>query len=195
MKKLLSIATALVFSLGVYAGGEENYTVDNSISSMEWVGKKVTGQHNGTIKVKEGTVTVSDGMITGGTLMIDMNSIVIEDIKDEGTNAKLAGHLRSDDFFSVEKYPMSKLVINKVEKKGDKYHIHGDLTIKGKTDKVEIPAEIKMENGKLVAIGETEIDRTKWDIKYGSGKFFEDLGDKMIYDNFVVKFKVGAKKS
>jgi len=195
MKKLLSIATALVFSLGVYAGGEENYTVDNSISSMEWVGKKVTGQHNGTIKVKEGTVTVSDGMITGGTLMIDMNSIVIEDIKDEGTNAKLAGHLRSDDFFSVEKYPMSKLVINKVEKKGDKYHIHGDLTIKGKTDKVEIPAEIKMENGKLVAIGETEIDRTKWDIKYGSGKFFEDLGDKMIYDNFIVKFKVGAKKS
>lgn len=195
MKKLLSIATALVFSLGVYAGGEENYTVDNSISSMEWVGKKVTGQHNGTIKVKEGTVTVSDGMITGGTLMIDMNSIVIEDIKDEGTNAKLAGHLRSDDFFSVEKYPMSKLIINKVEKKGDKFHIHGDLTIKGKTDKVEIPAEIKMENGKLVAIGETEIDRTKWDIKYGSGKFFEDLGDKMIYDNFVVKFKVGAKKS
>ena len=195
MKKLLSIATALVFSLGVYAGGEENYTVDNSISSMEWVGKKVTGQHNGTIKVKEGTVTVSDGMITGGTLMIDMNSIVIEDIKDEGTNAKLAGHLRSDDFFSVEKYPMSKLIINKVEKKGDKFHIHGDLTIKGKTDKVEIPAEIKMENGKLVAIGETEIDRTKWDIKYGSGKFFEDLGDKMIYDNFIVKFKVGAKKS
>lgn len=195
MKKLLSIATALVLSLSVFAGGEEKYAVDNSISSMEWVGKKVTGQHNGTIMVKQGDVTVKDGMITGGTLMIDMNSIVVEDIKDEETNAKLSGHLRSDDFFGVEKHPMSKLVINKVEKKGDKYHIHGDLTIKGVTEKVEIPATIKMENGKLVAIGETEIDRTKFDIRYGSGKFFEGLGDKMIYDDFVVKFKVGAKKS
>jgi polyisoprenoid-binding protein YceI len=195
MKKLLSTATALALSLIVFAGGEEKYTVDNSISSMEWIGKKVTGQHNGTILVKQGDVTVKDGMITGGTLMIDMNSIVVEDIKDEETNAKLSGHLRSDDFFGVEKHPMSKLVINKVEKKGDKYHIHGDLTIKGVTEKVEIPATIKMENGKLVAIGETEIDRTKYDIRYGSGKFFEDLGDKMIYDTFTVKFKVGAKKS
>ena len=195
MKKLLSIATALTLSLAVFAGGEEKYSVDNSISKMEWVGKKVTGQHNGTVTVKSGDVMVEDGMITGGTLMIDMNSIVVLDIKDEETNAKLLGHLKSDDFFSVEKNPMAKLVITKVEEKGDKYHIHGDLTIKGITEKVEIPAKIKMEDGKVVAIGETEIDRTKFDIRYGSGKFFEGLGDKMIYDNFIVKFKVGAKKS
>ena len=195
MKKLLSIATALVLSLAVFAGEKEKYAVDNSVSSVEWVGKKVTGQHNGNVMVKSGDIMVEDGMITGGTLMIDMNSIIVEDIKDEGTNAKLVGHLKSDDFFSVEQNPMAKLVITKVEDKGDKFHIHGELTIKGITEKVEIPAVIKMEEGKVVAIGETEIDRTKWDIRYGSGKFFEGLGDKMIYDNFTVKFKVGAKKS
>ncbi|MAY83293.1 MAG: lipid-binding protein [Flavobacteriales bacterium] len=195
MKKLLSIATALVISLASFAGGGEKYNVDSKVSKMEWVGKKVTGQHNGTITVDGGEVTVEDGMITGGTLYIDMNSIVVLDIEDEGTNAKLSGHLRSDDFFGVEKHPKSKLVITKVEKKGDIYHIHGDLTIKGITQKVEIPAKITMEDGKLVAIGETEIDRTKFDIRYGSGKFFEGLGDKMIYDTFTVKFKVGAKKS
>lgn len=195
MKKLLSTGAAITLSLMVFAGGgEEKYTVSNKISSMEWVGKKVTGEHFGTIKVKEGNVMVKDGMITGGTLMIDMNSIIVEDIKDEETNAKLSGHLRSEDFFGVEKYPMSKLEITEVVKKGDKYHIHGNLTIKDVTDKVEIPATIKMEDNKLVAIGETEIDRTKYGIKYGSGQFFDDLGDKMIYDNFVVRFKVGAKK-
>ena len=195
MKKLLSIATALVISLASFAGGGEKYSVDSKVSKMEWVGKKVTGQHNGTVTVDGGEVTVEDGMITGGTLYIDMTSIVVEDIKDPETNGKLKGHLMSDDFFSVENHPKAKLVITKVEKKGDKYHIHGDLTIKGITSKVEIPASITMENGKLVAIGETEIDRTNYDIRFRSGKFFDDLGDKMIYDNFVVKFKVGAKKS
>lgn len=196
MKKLLSTATALVMSLAVIAGGGENkYVVKNEISSMEWVGKKVTGEHTGTIKVESGEVMVKDGEITGGTLYIDMSTIVVTDIKDEETNAKLKGHLMSDDFFSVEKHPKSKLVITKVVKDGDKHIIHGDLTIKGITEKVKIPTTIKMDGDKLVAIGEAEIDRTKYDIRFRSGKFFEDLGDKMIYDNFVVKFKVGARKS
>lgn len=195
MKRLLSTATAIVISLAAIAGGGETYKVDNKISKMEWVGKKVTGEHTGTIDLSEGKVMVENGMITGGTLMIDMNSIVVTDIEDEGTNAKLSGHLRSADFFGVEKFPKSKLEITKVESKGgDKYHIHGNLTIKDHTEKVEIPATVKMDGKKLVAIGETEIDRTKYGIQYGSGQFFEDLGDKMIYDNFMVKFKVGAIK-
>ncbi len=178
------------------AGGKgETYKVSKKTSKLEWVGKKVTGQHNGVINIHDGEVTVENGMISGGTLWIDMGSITVLDIEDEGTNAKLTGHLKSPDFFSVENHPKSKLEITKVESKGgDKYHIHGNLTIKDITEKVEIPATIKMEEGKLVAIGETEIDRTKYDIKYGSGKFFDDLGDKMIDDNFMVKFKVGAMK-
>jgi polyisoprenoid-binding protein YceI len=197
MKKLLSTATAIVFSLAAIAGGPkgETYKVDNSLSSMEWVGQKVTGEHTGTVMVKEGNVMVENGMITGGSLLIDMNTIVVTDIEDEGTNAKLKGHLMSDDFFGVKNHSTANLKINKVVKKeGNLHHIHGELTIKGKTEKVEIPATIKMEGDKLVVVGETQIDRTKYDIKYGSGKFFDDLGDKMIYDDFIVKFKVGARK-
>jgi len=196
MKRLLTLATALVISASVFAGNEgTTYKVSKKTSKIEWIGKKVTGEHNGTINVQEGEVMVKDGMISGGTLWIDMGTIAVLDIKDEETNGKLKGHLMSPDFFAVEKYPKSKLEITKVESKGgEKYHIHGNLTIKDKTEKVEIPATVKMDGDKLVAIGETEIDRTKFDIKYGSGQFFEDLGDKMIYDNFTVKFKVGAMK-
>jgi polyisoprenoid-binding protein YceI len=197
MKKIINTIAALTLSMAVIAGGSktETYKVNKEVSNIEWVGKKVTGQHNGDISVKDGQLLIENGMIKSGTLEIDMSSIVVKDIEDEGTNAKLQGHLESDDFFGVETYPTSTLKINKVEKKeGDTYHIHGDLTIKGKTEKVEIPAEITMKDDKLVAIGETEIDRTKFDIKYGSGKFFDDLGDKMIYDEFTVKFKIAARK-
>ena len=192
----MTTATALFIGFAAIAGGNgETYKVSTKTSSIEWIGKKVTGEHNGTIKVADGEVTVTDGMISGGTLLIDMNSIVVLDLEDPEYNGKLTGHLKSDDFFGVEAHPQSKLVINSVESKGgEKFHIHGDLTIKGTTQKVEIPATIKMEDNKMVVIGETEIDRTKYGIKYGSGQFFEDLGDKMIYDNFTVKFKVGAIK-
>lgn len=196
MKQLLTTATALFVTFAVMAGGNgETYKVSKKTSSIDWVGKKVTGEHTGTINIMDGEVMVTDGMISGGTLWIDMNTIVVTDIEDAETNAKLKGHLQSPDFFSVEKFPKSKLEISKVESKGgDQYVIHGNLTIKDKTEKISIPSTIKMEEGKLVAIGETEIDRTKYDIKYGSGQFFEDLGDKMIYDNFSIKFKVGAMK-
>jgi polyisoprenoid-binding protein YceI len=197
MKKLISSASALLLTVGLFANGpaKENYTVKNNISSLEWTGEKVTGSHEGTIEVKEGNIVVNNGNITSGTLIIDMNSIVVTDIEDAEMNGKLKGHLQSDDFFGVEAHPTSTLKINKVEKKeGDQYTIFADLTIKGHTEKVEIPATIKMDGNKLVAIGETEIDRTKFGIRYGSGSFFDNLGDKTIYDNFKVKFKVGAMK-
>lgn len=197
MKKLISTASALLLTIGLFANGpaKENYTVKNNISSIEWTGEKVTGSHEGTIEVKEGTIVVNNGSIVSGTLVINMNSIVVTDIENEEMNGKLKGHLQSDDFFGVEAHPTSTLKINKVEnKKGDQHVIYADLTIKGHTEKVEIPATIKMDGDKLVAIGETEIDRTKYGIRYGSGSFFDNLGDKTIYDNFKVKFKVGAMK-
>ncbi len=196
MKRIVTSILAIGFALISSAGNDgkvETYTLEQKISKIEWIGKKVTGQHEGNITMKEGKVEVKDGMITGGMLIIDMNSITVTDIEDAGTNAKLKGHLMSDDFFGVKKHPTAMLKINKVEKiEGSNHHIHGELTLKGKTEKVEIPASILMENGKLVAVGEIEIDRTKFDIRYGSGQFFEGLGDKMIDDNFIVKFKVGA---
>ena len=195
MKKVLSIASILLFTAGVFAGETKakELKVNNKISSIEWVGKKVTGQHEGTIMVKEGTVNVEGGILKDGMLVIDMTSILVTDIEDAETNAKLKGHLYSEDFFGVENHPTATLKINNTKQvEGENYLIMADLTIKGHTEKVEIPAIIKMEDNKLVAIGEVEINRTKFGIKYGSGSFFDDLGDKAIYDNFVVKFKVGA---
>lgn len=195
MKKVLSIVSILLFTAGVFAGETKakELKVNNKISSIEWIGKKVTGQHEGTIMVKEGTVNVEGGVLKDGMLVIDMTSILVTDIEDAETNAKLKGHLYSEDFFGVENHPTATLKINNTKQvEGENYLIMADLTIKGHTEKVEIPAIIKMEDNKLVAIGEVEIDRTKFGIKYGSGSFFDDLGDKAIYDNFVVKFKVGA---
>lgn len=197
MKKLINLLTAVLISFATMAGGpaEETYTVNLRTSTLEWTGKKVTGSHNGKISIQEGRINVADGAIIGGTIIIDMQSIVVSDIEDEGTNAKLKGHLSSDDFFGVGSHPTATFKIISVKKKeGENYTIKADLTIKGKTETIEFPALVKMEENKLVAIGTAEIDRTKYDIKYGSGSFFDNLGDKAIDDTFSVKFKIGAMK-
>lgn len=196
MKKLTSTLFASLFSLLLLAneGKEKVYSVDNKVSSIEWIGEKVTGSHEGTIMVKEGSVVIENGKIVSGTLFIDMTSIEVTDIEDEGTSAKLKGHLSSDDFFGVNAHPTAKLEITSVKHTEGKQHIIiGKLTIKGTTQPIEIPATVMMEDNKVVVIGETKIDRTKYDIRYGSGQFFDGLGDRMIYDEFTVKFKVGAK--
>lgn len=190
----MNILFSVLISLALVSPGKQEFSVDKKVSKLEWVGKKVTGQHEGTINVESGTIQVSDGKITGGMLSIDMNSIIITDLEDPETNAKLKGHLESDDFFGIKNHPKASLKINEVKHiEGKKHEIIADLTIKGKTEKVVIPANIIMEDNKVVAIGEVAIDRTKFGIKYGSGQFFEDLGDRMIDDEFIVKFKVGAK--
>ncbi len=194
MKKILSIASILFLATTLTAGeGEKELKVNKKISSIEWTGKKVTGQHQGTIMLKEGSINVDGDQLINGILVIDMNTIMVTDIEDEETNAKLKGHLYSDDFFGVKKNPTAVLKINSTKKvKDDNYIIMADLTIKGHTEQIEIPAVIMMVDDKVVVIGEVEIDRTKFGIKYGSGSFFDDLGDKAIYDNFTVKFKIAA---
>lgn len=173
--------------------------IDVEKSTAEWLGKKVTGQHNGTIKFVKGDLTVDNGKVTGGKFEMDMNSVVVLDLTDAAMNAKLTGHLKSDDFFSSAKYPVSKFEITKVDvlsdpnKPGMNSTVTGNLTIKDITKSISFPAEIKIENGVLTAKADFDIDRTEWNVKYGSGKFFENLGDKMINDNFNLKLSLTAK--
>ncbi len=196
MKKILFTSLSIALSAVLFAatGGEKTYKVDNKISNLEWHGKKVTGSHHGNILVKEGNLVVTDNMLSSGTINFDMTTIVCNDLEGE-YKGKLEGHLRSEDFFNVEKHQTATLEIASVTKvEGDNaYTINGDLTIKGIKHPISFPATILMENNKLVAVGEVDVDRTKYDIKYGSGQFFEGLGDKMIDDNFTIKFKLGAK--
>jgi polyisoprenoid-binding protein YceI len=191
-KKWAVLIVALFIAPAVFAG---NYDVDPSGSSVKWLGKKVTGEHNGTINIKEGTLEVVDGEVKSGTVLVDMQSIANEDLKDQSYNQKLVGHLKSDDFFSVETYPTAKLVLTDVKKTGDKYTFTGDLTIKGITNPVTFNATSSTGSDDVVQLnGDVTIDRTKYNVKYGSSSFFDNLGDKVIYDDFKLDFVLVAKK-
>ncbi len=176
------------------AAKPENYKVDASASSAKWEGKKIGGGHHGELQVKGGELTVENGALSGGHVEIDMTSLKNTDVTDAESNGKLVNHLKSDDFFSVDKHPVSSFKITKVETKGAKANITGDLTIKGITKPATFPADLKIENGKLKAKGTLTIDRTLYDIRFRSAKFFENLGDKVIKDNFTVAIDLTASK-
>lgn len=201
MKKFTALAIAFSF-VGLAFNTPENksdYNLDNKASKIEWTGKKISGQHYGTVAIKEGTIKVKDGNITGGEVTIDMNSIENLDLSGE-YKQKLEGHLKSPDFFNTEEYPEATFKIKKVVKikdeneKGATHMVTGDLTIKGITNEIEVPSYIQFKDDKLVSYADFSIDRTKWKVKYGSGEFYDDLGDKMIYDDINFKLKIAATK-
>ena len=170
---------------GVYAAKVE-------ASTLNWKGFKPTGTHNGTVAIKEGSLTVKDGKLSAGTFMFDMSSVVVSDIPaDDKMNAKLVGHLKNADFFDVENYPTSTFEITSVE--GD--NVKGNLTVKGITKPIEFKASLVDVEGGVELSGEAfKIDRTEFDIQYKSKKFFDNLKDKFIDDEFEISFKVQASK-
>jgi len=159
-----------------------------SQSIIDWVGRKVTGAHNGTIALKDGTLTVEDGQLTGGHFVADTTSIKILDVTDPATNAQFAGHLASDDFFSTEKYPEAVFEITGVNNK----RVDGNLTIKGITHPVSFDANVHVVGNTLTASGKITIDRTKYDMKFRSGNFFQNLGDTLIYNDFDLNVNITA---
>jgi polyisoprenoid-binding protein YceI len=167
----------------------QKFDIVSTQSNIDWVGKKVTGSHNGTIAVKAGKLILNAGKLTGGTFIIDITSIKILDVTDPATNAQFAGHLASDDFFSAEKYPEAKFEITSVS--GN--HVEGNLTIKGITHPVGFDAVIHENGDLLTATGKLVIDRTQYGIKFRSGNFFKDLGDTLIYNDFELNVSLTAK--
>jgi len=164
--------------------------VNTETSSVEWIGKKITGQHNGTIKLQSGELAMTDGVLSGGSFVIDMSSIAVTDLSGGGAE-KLKGHLMSDDFFSTEAHPTATLVITEVNKAGlrDELMVKGDLTIKGITKPISFP--VLMDGDKATA--DILVDRTNYDIKYGSGSFFDNLGDKAIDNDFSLKVNLDIR--
>lgn len=182
-----SILSVIVLSLVAFTA-IETQKVDVEASKIEWEGEKLTGSHYGTIDLKEGYFEMEDGKLVGGKFTADMNSIDVTDLEGDD-KAKLMGHLRSDDFFSVDKYNEAKFVINTVADKGDSYGVSGDLTIKGKTNPIAF--DLRMEGN--TATTELVIDRTKYNVRYGSDSFFDNLGNKVIYDEFKLDIKLVMK--
>lgn len=192
------VAVAVITGASAFVGPHAApvpYKVDTKKSALNWNGKKVTGEHYGTVDIADGTMLVDGGKLTGGTFTFDMNSIVSKDLTDEGYNKKFIGHMKSEDFFNTAKFPTSTFKITKVTPKGNNvYEITGNMTIKGITNAVTFPATVKMSGNTIEADGKATLDRTKYDIRYGSKSFFENIGDKAIYDDFTVEMKLVATK-
>jgi polyisoprenoid-binding protein YceI len=182
MKKLLQFITILALPFVVSAQTKTNLDIKSSI--IAWEGKKVGGSHDGNVSLKSGNLIVSDSKVIGGEFVIDMNSITCKDIENADYNAKLVAHLKNEDFFNTAKFPTATLKITKVAKaKNTKISSHvitADLTIKGITKSIKFPANLKVVNGKVTATASFTVDRSLFDIRYGSETFFGSLGDKAI---------------
>ncbi|KFF03047.1 YceI family protein [Flavobacterium reichenbachii] len=172
----------------------QNFKIESAQSSVNWIGKKVTGAHNGTINIQEGNFTFANGDLIGGSIVIDTTSIVILDVTNPDTNQQFAGHLASDDFFSIEKFQTASLDITAVSKQSlSNYFVEGKLTIKGITNPIGFNLEAKTNGSELNASGKIIIDRTKYDMKFRSGNFFTNLGDTLIYNEFELDVNLTAK--
>jgi polyisoprenoid-binding protein YceI len=180
MKNLKTIAMALLVALGTTAATAQTKKVNVEKSTINWVGKKVTGEHSGTINFKEGNLIFKGNKVAGGNFTVDMTSLSTTDLSDDW-KAKLDGHLKADDFFGTDKFPTATLVFKKIATKSNGvYTITGDLTIKGITNPISFDLAVKGNT----ATTKLMVDRTKYGIKYNSKSFFDSIGDKAIYDEF-----------
>jgi polyisoprenoid-binding protein YceI len=169
----------------------QDYSVLTEKSILRWTGKKVGKSHTGVIKLKEAGFTLNKDKFTGGSFVIDMNSMVEGDGTDPSKGARLMGHLKSDDFFSTEKFPTATLKITgSTAFKNDVATVNGDLTIKGATH----PITFDVKRSGDVYQTTVSFDRSKYDVRYGSGKFFENLGDNAIDDMIPMDVTVIATK-
>ena len=182
MKNLKSMALGLI-AFATISVTAQTKKIDVAKSSIEWLGKKVTGQHNGTVNFKDGALVFKRKALKGGSFTVDMNSLTATDLQGE-YQGKLNGHLKAEDFFGTSKFPTASLVFKKIAtKSANIYTVTADLTIKGITKPVTFDMTV---NGNT-ATTTFNVDRTKYDIKYGSKSFFDSLGDKAINDEFELK--------
>ena len=171
------------------------YTVDAAASTVEWTGSKAAYGHTGTVAIKEGSLEMTGDQLTGGSFVIDMSTIAESNPGDEEKAQQLAGHLMSDDFFAVGTYPTSSLNITGVEAgENGMVNVTADLQIKAITKSISFPAKVAVSEGGVDAKAEFTINRAEWEVKYGSGSFFDDLGDAIISDDISYKVNLHATK-
>ena len=182
-KNVFGLALALVMGITANANNpfeKEKKEVNTEKSKVTWKAYKVTGSHTGTVDLESGALVFDGDQLTGGEFVVDMTSLISTDLEGE-YKGKLEGHLKSDDFFGVESHPTSSLVFTNVKASGkNSYEVTGDLTIKGITKSINL--DVSIYGSKATAT--LKVDRAQYNVRYGSGSFFENLGDKTIYDEF-----------
>lgn len=181
------------------SGQGEQLTVDASSSSIHWKGSKVGGEHDGTIALKGGNLTINGEEVVSGSFVVDMNSIVDNDLPTQVLKDQLTNHLKSDAFFDVATYPETVFTITKVEKAATatdnvNYNISGNLKLKDVEKNITFGAKITKEGDgyKAVTVPFT-IDRTQWNVKYGSKTLFDDLKENIVNDNIEFEIVIVAK--
>lgn len=203
MKRLTLSHTYLALSLTLAAATPawaKSYDVDTKATTLTWVGTKITGSsHTGTVGLKSGSLDFKDSKITGGTIVIDMKSIVNTDLTEEKWNTKLVNHLNSEDFFAVTQHPEASIkIIEGLPVKGqdNKFAVKANLTIRGVTKAISFQAQAER-NGKTIQSFKATItfDRTDYNVKYNSGKFLANLGDKAIDDDIKVTVDLKLKQT
>lgn len=195
-KILFSVAVVLVPAF-VFAAPTQKM-IDTKMSTVNWKGTKefLNDSHTGTVSISSGFLTMDGEKITGGELVIDMNSIQDMDLKDDAMKQKLVSHLKSPDFFDVANHKDAKFVITKVisGKSASEMTFEGNMTIRGETKSVKIPATVKKDGSTWGATGKVELDRTQFGVKYNSKSFVPDLvktaKDKVIKNTIVIEFSV-----
>jgi len=195
--KRFNTVCALTVLLASTALMAKTHQLDVKKSKLNWTGSKVLvdSKHTGTVDIKSGTVDFGKDGPTSAVVVVDMKTIKNEDLKDAGYNKKLVGHLNSPDFFDIEKHPEATLKVSSFKKVGpNAYDLTGDLTIKGTTKPVTFKATTVSEKGGASKISaDLEFDRTEFGVRYGSGKFFQNLGDKVISDKVQLKVELVGK--
>lgn len=169
-------------------------------STIHWLGSKPTGEHEGFISISEGKFSLKDGKIAEGKFDIDMKSIVVTDLEGEDKD-KLEAHLMGttegaeDHFFHVTEFPAATFKATGTVTENEKTLLVGDLTLKGKTNQVSFPVEVNMVDNDVAEIKSApfKIDRSKWDIKFKSKSFFDDLGGNFISDEIQLEINLMAK--
>jgi len=181
---------AILLLIGTLSASAQKSEIDLSKSQVLWTGKKIGGSHNGKIQIQSGSFELKNGEVVRGNVVIDMNSLTNDDLKDAGYNKQLVDHLKSDDFFGVNNHPTATFKITRAGKfNSDKALVTGLLTIKGKTEKVSFVVNRK-DN---VYSTQLKVDRSKFGVRYGSKSFFNNLGDKVIDDMFTLDIKLVLK--
>ena len=180
LSAILSVITLFAFATKPHT---DHVRVNTDSSTVKWIGSKVAEHHEGTINIAKGVLDIQHGILVGGEITIDMNTITNTDIESEKYREKLNNHLKDEDFFNVKEFEYATIKIIQAWKgKGNKYKILAELTIKGITQSISFGADVNINGLNYLATANIKIDRTKWDIKYNSGNFFKDLGDKLILD-------------
>ena len=177
MKKLLIFILLAFINLNLFG---QNKKINIQLSKIKWTGKEITTKiHYGSLKFISGNILFDNDEIVGGEFIVDMLSLLNEDLSGRSKDY-LENHLRSEDFFSVEEYPRSSLKMTSIQKiDGNKYKVKGNLTIKGITKPTDFELSLNTEGARVAMV----FDRSKFDVKYRSSSFFSNLGDKLIYDD------------